>query len=245
MKSLFSQITGKIRSIKTRGASVEKTALETAGLIIEHGQKSGHYDLAANLLNALDFTKSTQLKVLKVFEGKVPHGLPCSNGVYRLGKKDVSLLLTNQDYEKNVKAREEKRKEVSLTAKKRAAEKAEKLADYDRLQKELSDLRPLINMDQLAAIRTLQEDKMSLIKDIEEHEKRIQILKSGADKIAVENLTLKTMLKRANEEKQTLEKQLQDFQACKKALNMALEELASLKMFVEATPTAKRRKKAA
>ena len=245
MKSLFSQITGKIRSIKTRGASVEKTALETAGLIIEHGQKSGHYDLAANLLNALDFTKSTQLKVLKVFEGKVPHGLPCSNGVYRLGKKDVSLLLTNQDYEKNVKAREEKRKEVSLTAKKRAAEKAEKLADYDRLMKELNGLKPLINVDQISTIKGLQGDKVSLIKDIEEKERIIQILQSGADKISVENMTLKGMLNRANEEKQTLEKQLQDYQSCKKALDIALAELVSLRMLAETVaPTARRKKSA-
>jgi hypothetical protein len=182
-----------LSSIKTKSGSLRTQAIEAAQFVIDNGngtetiKASGHYDLAVNLLNALSFNKTLQDDVLSMFVGVIPHALPCTNGVYRLGKKDLDLLVSSEKYEQNQQAKLAKKAATAEKIAKANAEKALKLNTYDTLVKQNAELSSKVNIDQESIIKDLQQSKQQAIAEAESLELQVNRLSADNDRLSVDN----------------------------------------------------------
>jgi len=178
-----------LKSIATKSGSLRQQAVDAANFVIEHGKTTNHYDLAVNLVNTLSFNTTLQKDILGMFIGVIPHSLPNTNGTYRLGKRDKSLLITNDDYEAIQTAKLEKKAETRVKIAKSNAEKKAKLDTFDQLKIERDNLAELVNVDQISTIKDLQTSKAAVINELETLESKVNRLTLENDRLTKENLT--------------------------------------------------------
>lgn len=141
--NLKTATTTKLNALDKAFSKNASSVIELASLCLQYGQESGHYDRCARLLTILKTHNQTALisKVAEILAGKIPHKFTIKDGEYRLGAKDLSLLVSTEDLEKREKERAAARVVTSAKIKKTNADKKAKVEQFDSVKAELEQAK--------------------------------------------------------------------------------------------------------
>jgi len=180
-------------------------AYAIADSVILRGKETGDYQRAGGLMTALASHPSLSKRVKGYFAGKIPHSFKPMDAAGRIviGKKDLTLLKTEEEMKGEISARAAARLITSdKTAAKRAADKI-KIADHESISLELKALKSTKDSVSQAQLNlTLLQNGKLKEQAIEARQAEKQAIearqrtKTANDKLKADSISLKIELEK-------------------------------------------------
>ncbi len=146
-------INTNIKNLLAQGQKQRLLAEQTLVLILEHGKESRHYDRLPALLDACQSNQALVKDLITACKGILPHTLTIREGVYRLGKRDESLIMGKPELEKVQAAKQEQREATKEKTAAKREENNKKIEQHEVLInkiKELEQTAPIVQVKELA-----------------------------------------------------------------------------------------------